>query len=412
MIAVLALAASANASCLVAQGSDVWTGTQRATQAAYVVMRDGVIDSVVEPGTAIGEDCVGIGSGSSWVTPGMVAVPTQLGVTEVSLGRGTVDATVEEQDPIRAALRVVDAYNPRSTLIPITRVGGVTSAVVAPDGGLIGGQAGWVDLAGASQAVAVRDGSVAMVAAASSGGNRAAGLLRLREAITEARWYADKGSAWEDGRTRDPAAEPLDLAALAPVARGELPLLVTAHRASDLEALVRLAEELEVGLIVQGAAEGWLVADLLRDADVAVIVDPPTHGAGSFDQINGRPDNAALLVEAGVDVVLSSFQTHNARGLRVVAGNAVRGGMPYLDALAAVTSTPARVFGMDDHGTLEAGKVANLVVWSGDSLEIGTRVQAVVIAGNVVPTTTRQTELRDRYRALPGTPLGPVGTLQ
>ena len=405
------LASVAHASCLVATGGDVWTGTEDKTRAAFVVMQDGVIEQVADLGTAVPTDCVGVGSETAWVTPGLVAVPTQLGVNEVSLEHRTVDASENTEDPVRAALRVIDAYNPRSSLVPVTRVGGVTSAVVAPTGGLIAGQAGWVDLAGGSQDAAVKQPTVAMVAEAATSGSRAAGLLRLREAITEARWYADNGGAWATGRARDPAVEPLDLEALGQVASGEVPLLVAANRASDIEALVRVVEELDVRLVITGAAEGWLVADALAAADVAVVIDPLVYGAGSFDQIHGRPDNGKLLAEAGVDVIVSSFQTHNARSLRTVAGNAVRGGMAYLDALAAVTAVPARVFGMDDHGTLEAGKAANLVVWSGDPLEISSRVEAVVIGGEVVPVTTRQTELRDRYSDLPGTPLPPAGTL-
>src|SRR5690606_20947989 len=122
---------------------------------------------------------------------------------------------------------------------------------------------------------------------------------------------------------------------------------VGADRASDLEALIRLAGELRIRLVIRGAAEGWLVAEQLVAAKVPVIVDPYVAGPVSFDAVHGRPDNAALLVEAGVEVVIAASPSHNAPTLTQVAGNAVRAGMPWAAALNAITRAPAQVFGVD-----------------------------------------------------------------
>jgi imidazolonepropionase-like amidohydrolase len=159
-----------------------------------------------------------------------------------------------------------------------------------------------------------------------------------------------------------------------------------------------------------------MVADLLARAKVPVILDPFTYGVGDFDSLHARRDNAALLEKAGVSVLISTFSAHNIRTLREAAGNAVREGMSHEAAMMAVTTLPAEVFGVADHGSIAAGQVANLVVWKGsaddlavkhDPFDPSTAVEAVFIQGRVIPLLSRQTELRERYRTLPGTP-GPL----
>jgi imidazolonepropionase-like amidohydrolase len=146
------------------------------------------------------------------------------------------------------------------------------------------------------------------------------------------------------------------------------------------------------------------VADQLAQAKVPVLVDPLAYGPSSFDELYARPDNAALLAKAGVALILTTESTHNARTLRQVAGNAVREGLPHADALRAVTETPARVFGLPDRGRLAVGAAADVVLWSGDPLELSSRAERVWVDGVEVDLRSRQTELRERYRTLPGTP--------
>ncbi|MBW2255823.1 MAG: amidohydrolase family protein, partial [Deltaproteobacteria bacterium] len=367
--------ARADCTILVSRDADapgtVMTPEGRAEGAAVVV--DGArIVAVGDPGeleiTAAGEGvqwrgqtCAEVDISGRLVTPGFVAVATQIGVMEISMEPATVDAAGED-DRIRAALRVVDAYDPRSTLIPVTRIAGVTSSVVLPAGGVVSGQAGWVDLAGARQEDQVQDPSVAMVASI-DGASRAEGLLRLREVLDDARYYGRNRAAFDQNRSRSLAASRLDLEALQPVVRGEVPLAVYADRAADIEALVRFGKEEEIRIVLFGGAEAWMVAEALAEADVPVVVDPFVYGPGSFDEVHARGDNPALLAAAGVTVLLTRGSSHNARLVPQLAGNAVRGGMAWEDALAAVTSAPAEVFGMPDHGVIRAGAWANLVVW-------------------------------------------------
>jgi imidazolonepropionase-like amidohydrolase len=192
---------------------------------------------------------------------------------------------------------------------------------------------------------------------------------------------------------------------------GKIPLVVEADRASDLEALLRLAKRFGIRLVVSGGAEAWILADALAAAKVAVILNPLIYGLEDFDSMHARRDNAAVLEKAGVRVLVSSFSAHNARRVRDLAGNAVREGMTHDGALVAVTSGAADTFGVADHGRIAPGQIANLVVWKGavpelrdDPFDPSTGVTALFVRGKSISLASRQTELRDRYRTLPGTP--------
>lgn len=357
--------------------------------------------SVVVPPGCRSESVVG-----KVVSPGLIDAASTIGLSEIDLESSTHDDDSGGADPIRASFRVAEGYNPQSTLIPIARLGGVTSAVILPSGGSVAGQAALVDLAGASQASAVQRSFVAMVAGLDP--TTGSTLRRFRELFSDARRFAAQRLAWERNQTRTFPWNRLDLEALLPVLDRKVPLLVAADRASDIEALLAFAQEQDVRLVIVGAAEAHLVAPTIASANVPVILDPLVYGPGSFDQLHGRPDNAALLQRAGVTVAIASFSGHNARKLRQLAGNAVREGLPHAAALEAITRAPATIFGLERYGRLVGGAVANLVVWSGDPLEISTQVEQVYVRGVRQSLRTRQSELLERYRTLPGTPPPPL----
>jgi len=348
------------------------------------------------------DGCTVVDGTGQTLTAGFIETATQLGLVEIGLEPATQDAEAGG-DGIRAAMRVADAYNPRSTLIPIQRIEGVTGAITSPSGGMVSGQGAFVSLAGGSQADTVRQPSVSMHAGV-GGASRAQGLLELRELLDDARAYRANRAAYERNQWRSviPGASRLDLEALGPVVDGDLPLVVGANRASVLESLLQLKSDLGIQLVIRGAAEGWLLADALAEAEVAVIVDPMVYGPGSFGEIHARADGPALLAEAGVPVIFTTNSSHNARNLKQVAGNAVRGGFDHDGAIRAITEVPASVFGLEGRGVIEAGAFADLVLWAGDPLEIGTRVEHVWINGRDIALESRQTQLRDAYRVLPG----------
>lgn len=347
------------------------------------------------------------------VTPGLFDSYTHLGISEVDAVRGTQDASLKD-DRVTAAFSVADAVNPRSILIPVNRIEGITRAVVAPEpgGSLIAGQGAVIHLGGTSDSL-VRT-PVAMFAylgergAALSGGARGGAILRLREALDDAKDYAANRKAYDAGERRSYSLSRLDLEALLPVARGELPLVVQVNRASDIEIVLRLAKELGLKLILAGALDGWQVADQIAAAQVPVLVNGLENVPNSFEGLGATLENAARLHRAGVTIALMSADAHNSRNLRQGAGNAVAYGLPWSAALAAITSVPARIWGIDAaYGTLEAGKDADVVIWDGDPLELTSYPTQVFIRGVDIPLRSRQTDLRDRYKDLKN-PLPPA----
>lgn len=347
------------------------------------------------------------------VTPGFFDSYTHLGITEVNAVDGSQDQTLRD-DRITAAFSVADAVNPRSILIPVTRIEGITRAIVAPEPGksLIAGQGAVIHLGGTADSL-VRT-PVALFAylgergAALSGGARGGALLRLREALADAKQYDANRKAYDAGSTREYSLSRLDLEALLPVAKGELPLVVTVNRASDIESVLRLGQEMGLKLILAGALEGWKVAAQIAERKVPVLVNALDNIPNNFESLGATFENAARLHRAGVTVALMSADAHNARNLRQGAGQAVAYGLPWEAALAAITSVPAGIWGIDaSYGTLEAGKDADVVIWDGDPLELTSYPTQVFIRGVEIPMRSRQTDLRDRYKDLKS-PLPPA----
>lgn len=395
-----ALISVAVAQCLVVNGRNP------AGDAMQVRMNAGRIEAV---GASVSSNGCTVAEvpGTAVLTPGLVQVGSAVGLAEVDAERATVDNS-GDGDGVRPTLVVTDSYNPASVRVPVVRLGGVTSVVVRPFDGLIAGQAGWARTAGARQSDAVVDSSVAMVGSM-GGSSKAQQLDRLAELLEEARAYAQNRAKIQAGayRALPDGVSARELEALLPVAEGKQPLWIQADRAADIEALLRLVDRLGIRIVLEGATEGWKVREELAERSIPVIVDPFVYGAGSFDQVHGRPDNAALLDEAGVVVMFRSW-SHNAPISSQLAGNAVRGGMNHQAALDAITINPAIAFGQPAHTGLKPGNAADLVAWSGDPLEVGSRPLLVVVNGVIQPLDSRQKALFRKYRTLPGSPGAPL----
>ncbi|MFN8058027.1 MAG: amidohydrolase family protein [Vicinamibacterales bacterium] len=350
-----------------------------------------------------------------WVTPGFVHASATLGVVEVGAVADTNDTRAKPPHAVAAAFRVWDGLNPATVLWAPTRNEGVTSVVVMPSGGLVAGQAAWVDLGDGSRTDVVRQAPVAMVGqlgAPESAGASARGevLGRLRELLEDAKTYAAKKSAYESGDVRAFSAGRLDLDAMGPVGEGRVPLVLDVDRASDIESALDLAADLEkaagihLRLVILGGAEAWKVAGRLAAAKVPVLTGALTNIPGSFASLGARQENAGLLRKAGVTVVVIGTQgdAFNVRNVRQDAGNAVAYGMTWDDALRAVTLAPAEVFGVESTvGSLQAGRDANVVVWDGDPFEFKTRAVNVFVRGRDVKGPSRQDELTERYKKQP-----------
>ncbi len=372
---------------------------------ASVLIRDGRIVAV-GANVSIPPDATRIDAAGKWVTPGLIDGAGQLGLVEISAVPGTREATVQG-DTVAAAFNVAEGINPASTLIPVTRIEGITTALAAPTGNLVSGQAVLIDLDGATIEQMLVKSPVAIVADLSesakedAGGSRAAVADRLRRVFRDALEYERRKVDFSRAQIHPLSASAPDLEALLPVLHGRVSLIAYANRRSDIETALRLAKEFKVKLILGGAAEGWEIAAAIAAAGVPVMVEPLTN-IPSYDALGIRYDNAAVLAKAGVKVALLEPDTHKSRNLRQQAGNAVSYGMTWDQALRAVTLSPAEIFGVADrYGSLEPGKVANVVVWSGDPFEFTTGVEHVLIRGKEIPLTSRQTELLERYKKLP-----------
>jgi imidazolonepropionase-like amidohydrolase len=371
-----------------------------------ILLRDGMI-AAVGADVAIPAGATRVDAAGRWITPGLIHLRTTLGLKLLETGGEEETQEDLREGEIKASFSVAEGLDPASMTIPVARMEGITSAAAVPSVGLIPGQAALIDLAGTSVDEMLIKAPAAMIAdlsqggKPSGGGSRAGAVLRLERVLRDAREYAERKDDFRRNRIQPLAATAEDLEALQPVLRGELPLFVIANRRSDIESALRIAREFKLRIGIYGGVEAWQVAAPLAAAKVPVILEP-LPDLPTFDALGARLDNATMLREAGVSVVAAQSDAAHFRDLRQAAGNQVRNGMSWDDALRTVTLAPAEAALVSDrYGSLDSGKVANIVVWSGDPLELSSRVERVFIRGQPVSLVSRQTELLHRYRRLP-----------
>jgi imidazolonepropionase-like amidohydrolase len=365
-----------------------------------VLVRDGKIVSVGKGLPASSSATVVDGKGKV-LTPGLFGGLANTGIVEIPKEPKTADATLQMGGPVwqqqwRPEFDVTLAYNPQSTHVPIIRIEGVTWTVLTPasDQTVIAGEGAAVSLDGRYDAVLAGSRSLFVQmggeAAAQSGGSRAAQYMLLEQAIREVR----TSGPMQEGALLHPNGRD----ALASYLRGGR-VVFSANRASDIRTIVAFAARNGMKAVIRGAQEAWLVADELARADVPVILEAFNNLPASFDRLGARRDNAALLQQAGVRITfLAPYLDWDGRKIRQVAGNAVAHGLAWDAALAAITANPADIFGLGaTRGRIAAGQIADLVLWSGDPLEVTTVAEQVWFAGHPVEMRSRQTELRDRY---------------
>lgn len=332
------------------------------------------------------------------LTPGFIGSMNQLGLVEVGAVSRSRDAGDKKADiTFDASL----AFNPRSTLIPYSRKGGITSNVVAPRGGedMFKGHTFFADLSGEFESVRVSNHNVIIDLGAKSKGSRALALQNLQEKLedaTKALAKANKQSNDEKDKKepKEPSRDELVINALL---AGEKALVAYADRATDLLALLKLKKQFSLDLVLVGAADAVLIANRIAEAKVPVVMAALDNLPGSFDSLHASLENAAKLTQAGVTVALTvKGDTHNLYQLRFHAGNAIANGLTRDAALASVTANVAEAFNLDS-GKIAVGKTADLVLWSADPFELSTQVSQMWIAGKEYSTESRQDALRERY---------------
>ena len=416
-IALLA-AATAQAQTIAITGGTVYPVSGPKIEHGTVVVRDGKIVAV-GANVSVPAGAQTIDATGKWVTPGLINAATQMGVEEVQAVSNTSDQSASGERGVAASFRVVDGFNPHSMMIQPARNEGVTSVVVVPQGGgVIFGQAGFVDLAPSDMIVRSSAAMVGQFGNTNAGlGRRGGGAegysrgemaARLRELFEDVKMYASNKSAYDRAQSRPLSASRDDLEALIPVVQGRLPLIMVVNRASDIQAALTITKSYGIKLIVAGGAEAWEVAPELAAAKVPVMTGTMDNIPQSFETLGARHDNIALLRKAGVNCVLVGNSGEedqgpfNVRNIRQDAGMAVAYGLSWDEALRAITLAPAELFGVADRvGTLQAGRDANVVVWTGDPFEFSTQVSAVLIHGKPVMAPSRQDMLMERYKNLP-----------
>jgi imidazolonepropionase-like amidohydrolase len=352
------------------------------------------------------------------VYPGMIDLATNMGLAEVSSGApGTIDT--QELGDMNPNIAAIWALNPHSVHIAVTRVAGVTNALSGPSGGIISGQAAFMNLFGSSprEMALVPEAALVIQFPRIGGGGFGGGapnitsealtqrdrrIEELRKIFRDAEAYGRAQDAYrKDPRSVPrPATDP-KLAALVPYARGERPVIFRAERDREMRAVIRFAEELKLKPIILGASEGWKIASFLKQNDVPVILDGvlnlPLREDDGYDSMY---ENASKLQAAGVRFCISAGDSGaHTRDLPFNAGMAAAYGLPKAEALKSVTLYPAQILGVADRlGSIEVGKLANLVITDGDMLEARTNVRHLFIAGRQLPLVSRHTMLNDQFK--------------
>ena len=406
-LAFLTLASiSAEAQVVAITGARVYPVSGPLIENGTVIFDNGRITQV-GAGIACPSGAQCIDAQGKWVTPGIFNALTTLGVNEIGQVQATQDASARGERSVAASFEAWLGFNPASPHLQVTRNDGVVIAGIIPGGNFVSGQSAVIDLSTGTLADALVRAPAAMVAdMASTGENRGQArgevIGRMDALLSDAASYRP-GNDVERSATRPTSAPMRDLQALKLVLSRRIPLVFEADRASDIEAAMTMARKHNVQLIIAGGAEAWKVAQRLAQENVPVIVGSLNNAPQSFNTLGARQDNAALLRQAGARVIVAGgADAFNARNVKYEAGVAVSFGMPWADALQAITLEPARAFGVANRvGSLERGKDATLVVWNGDPLELSTRPTHVFVRGRNVLAPSRQDELMRRYLTLP-----------
>ena len=365
------------------------------TQAA-VLLDDGKITAIYTADTMpekIEADYI-IDAQGGVLTPGFIASKNLLGLVEVGAVSTTRDSSDKKADiTFDASL----AFNPKSTLIPYTRKGGITSNVVMPYGGegLFVGQSFVANLSGEFDSVIEGKNAVIAHLGAKSKGSRAMALQKLENELADAHKALSKKTK-KDSKDKE-AVVKRDKQVINSLIKGEKTLLAYADRATDILALLKLKKQYNLDLVLVGARDAVFVIEEIAKADVPVMTSAIAYLPNSFDTLHSSLDNVAKLTKAGINVIINtSGESHNINQLRFDAGVAVANGLDKGAALAAITANVADTFKLNS-GRIAVGKDADLVLWSGDPFEISTKVDSMWIEGEPVSLKSRQDALRDRY---------------
>ena len=415
---------------IVIKGGKLLTITHGVIDNGVLVISNGKITAVGPASTAIPHNAKIIDATGMTIYPGLIDSETHLGLIEISAERMT-DDRLEPSDEIMPHMHVYDAFHAETAVIPVTRINGITNAIVAPaNGDTLPGQDSFIQLAGrsAQEMLLVRDVALPLNFTGRQRRNesfqnsrypstRMGMATQLRQAFIDAQDYDQKLTAYEkkkaggedksdkskgddkgDKGAGAPPKRDLKSEALLPYLHGQKPVVLAAEEPNDLLTAVDLARDFHLKVILNHVTHSASLLDKIAATGFPVIVGPIYEQPKESERYDAVFKLPAELAKRGVKIAFATYDAHNVRNLPYAAGYAVAFGLPYEEALKALTINPAQMWGVADKlGSLDVGKTANVVVANGDPLDVKTDVKHVFIEGQEIPLVNRQTELRDQY---------------
>jgi imidazolonepropionase-like amidohydrolase len=383
----------------------IYTMTGAPIENGVLILKGGKIEDI---GTGIQPPAGArvINASGKTVLPGFIDSNCHVGLEEVNQVKATVDDS-EATDPVTPQLSVMDAFYPDSKTIGVTRSNGITAGIVAPaDENVFTGMSAVVEFSGnrldqivlkSPSALHVTLGEAPKATYGQRNkipSTRMGTAAILRETFQKAKEYdqklKDESKPKSDEKKGKDSKEPernLKSEAVLQVLQGKIPLVVSAHRVDDILTAIRIADEFGISnLVINHGTEAYKISSILAQKKIPVLVGPVTTQPDRMETLGARYENAAMLQKAGVLIAIQTNDAHNVRNLPYEAGIAVANGLPYEEALKAITVNPSRIFKVDHEiGTLEKGKRANLIIANGDPLEPKTAIEKVFIGGIEMP---------------------------
>lgn len=421
-----ATSSEASSGTIVLRGGKLLTITHGVIENGVLVMQNGKITAVGAAGSvSVPRDAKVIDVTGMTVYPGLIDSETRLGLTEISADQMTNDE-VETSDEIMPHMHVYDAFHAETELIPVSRINGITNAIVAPSSqDTLPGQDSFIQLDGRSSEEMLMVKDIAMPLNFTGRQRRNQGQFQnfkfpstrmgmaaqLRQAFLDAQDYDQKLAAYEkkkpsgggDDKDKDkgpgtPPKRDLKLEALLPYLHGQRPVVVAAEEPNDLLTAIELANEFHLKVVLNHLGHSSSLLDKVAATHFPVIVGPIYEQPKENERYDAVFKLPAEMAKRGIKIAFASYEAHNSRNLPYAAGYATAFGLPHDEALKAITLNPAQIWGVDDRlGSLDTGKLANVVVANGDPLDVKTDVKHVFINGAEIPLVSKQTELRDRY---------------
>jgi len=331
------------------------------------------------------------------VTPGLISPMSNLGIVEIN----SLDVTRDDESNILSAgFSIFNAFNPNSTGIPWNRSNGVTSAISTPSPSSfpIFGLGSYFVLDGSLKVKGSKD--IAMFGRLGSSNESRAETLAILESLLKIGRLLQNSTV--DEILNMTLAEKLelqsaDIIALGKVVNGGMPFVLETNRAVDILQALSIKQKYSLNLVLASVEEAPMVLDELKESNTPVIIDPMDNIPNSFDELGSSLNLGKILDEAGIPIMFSTQRSHNYHLMRQGSGNAVAHGMSYETAIQGMTDTVAKTFQLNNRGSIESGKFADIIVWDGDPLEPSSFPKIVMIEGELQDLTSRSSKLTERY---------------